>query len=221
MLYACIARFKSLDHFFRGRSLSRSRTFVRLVAACLLGIHLMLVLGISVPVYPSKQVTERFPCEKCPCGCVTAAYCWDKCCCHTDEQKLAWAERNDVQPPEFLVLRVQAKSSTTIDLQASREEQPIGQAQPAPKSCCGCKTGKRSQPASDSSRQVVKVVLLDSALRCLGIKMALALYSDTWIPDLSTTVEPPHPICLGWLCTMDETCPSISLPVDGPVPRAV
>lgn len=42
---------------------------------------------------------ERYPCENCPCGCASAGECWRRCCCHTPEERLAWAIENGVRPP--------------------------------------------------------------------------------------------------------------------------
>lgn len=43
---------------------------------------------------------ERFPCEDHACGCVSAEECWHDCCCYTPHQRLVWAIRNGVTPPE-------------------------------------------------------------------------------------------------------------------------
>lgn len=47
----------------------------------------------------------------CPCGCSSAESCWNSCCCHTDIEKLAWARKNSVRPPEFLAKRVAARTA--------------------------------------------------------------------------------------------------------------
>ncbi|WP_430454682.1 hypothetical protein [Rhodopirellula europaea] len=73
-------------------------------------LTLLLVLGcgmVGLPLTaPRPEKEGRFPCESCPCGCSSAEYCWDKCCCHTDFEKLQWAAENNVTPPAFLVARV-------------------------------------------------------------------------------------------------------------------
>ena len=106
------------------------------VVVCLL---LSLIVGITgLPMPVSKSTNERFPCEKCPCGCRTAAHCWDKCCCHTDEEKLAWADANGVTPPVFLVQRVVAAKQTK--LVAAKQSTPA---------CCALK--KNTAPAATSA----------------------------------------------------------------------
>lgn len=84
----------------------------RAVVACLLVSLFVGITGLPMPV--SKSTNERFPCEECPCGCHSATHCWDKCCCHTDEEKLAWANANGVTPPIFLVQRVAASKQTKL-----------------------------------------------------------------------------------------------------------
>ncbi|GAB4385534.1 MAG: hypothetical protein Kow0022_11770 [Phycisphaerales bacterium] len=43
---------------------------------------------------------ERYPCEAHGCGCSSAEECWHDCCCYTLDQRLVWAIRNGVQPPD-------------------------------------------------------------------------------------------------------------------------
>lgn len=43
---------------------------------------------------------ERYPCESHACGCASARECWHECCCYTHQQRLVWAIRNGVTPPE-------------------------------------------------------------------------------------------------------------------------
>lgn len=48
--------------------------------------------------------SERFACEDCGCGCASAMECWTHCCCHTPEERLAWALERGVMPPEGVQL---------------------------------------------------------------------------------------------------------------------
>ncbi len=71
---------------------------------------LALLYGIlSVGILPSPAMIvrwcgrltfERFPCENCACGCASAHECWTACCCHSTPERLAWAIREGVEPPE-------------------------------------------------------------------------------------------------------------------------
>ncbi len=83
--------------------------------------------GFPVPVVIQSdnrtiQSKERFPCENCQCGCPNADYCWTKCCCHTLEERIAWAKRNDVRPPEEVL---QKAAREGIDVTRWGIEQPL------------------------------------------------------------------------------------------------
>lgn len=260
MWLACLPGQLGLNRSFRRFSFFRSRILVRSIAFCLLAIHLALISGICIPIpRTSKQVVERFPCEECPCGCASAAYCWDRCCCYSDEEKLSWAERNRVRPPEFLVQRVKSKAASIVQsastvpsccqakraspcCEGAKQTQPSSEvlasgsskdskgetaaehsccSEPvASRTCCQNKSTTVEQPvASEGDSSRVKLVMLDPALRCLGIEMALALFSNTWIPDTGCFLEASPAICIEWLRTLSETGSAIYLPVDGPVPK--
>lgn len=45
-----------------------------------------------------------FPCQGRGCGCKSAKQCWTSCCCHSPAQRLSWAKRKNVTPPEYAVL---------------------------------------------------------------------------------------------------------------------
>jgi hypothetical protein len=54
-----------------------------------------------------ESLAERYPCVSCACGCATARQCWTSCCCHTPEERLAWAIGNGVNPPEYVTFSTQ------------------------------------------------------------------------------------------------------------------
>jgi hypothetical protein len=81
------------------------------VRAVIAGILVCAYAFASFGVWPSPRWLaqrvaaiqgERFPCEACGCGCASAHECWTACCCHTPVERLAWAIREGVQPPEGL-----------------------------------------------------------------------------------------------------------------------
>jgi hypothetical protein len=53
-------------------------------------------------VTSDKDLSRPFPCQDRPCGCRSAAQCWKRCCCFTNRQKVAWAQRHSVLLPEFV-----------------------------------------------------------------------------------------------------------------------
>lgn len=50
-----------------------------------------------------KDKSVPFPCQDRPCGCATAEQCWTGCCCFTNVEKVAWARRNGVTIPAYVV----------------------------------------------------------------------------------------------------------------------
>lgn len=78
----------------------------RLVSAIVLTVFMMASIGVMPnPTSLARWfggASERHPCEGHACGCGNAHDCWTDCCCHTPEQRLAWAIREGVQPPAFV-----------------------------------------------------------------------------------------------------------------------
>ncbi|QDS93394.1 hypothetical protein FF011L_21640 [Roseimaritima multifibrata] len=191
-----------------------SRLLRRLTCSLLL---VVLSCGwIGVPFYgPVAEKEGRFPCEHCACGCSSALYCWDKCCCHSDQEKLQWAAENDVVPPEFLVIRVAQAFSASGLVEA-----------PKCGSCCGGKTATCSQPAnadaqadgtpSDSSR--ARLVRLEDAAKCRGIDMIWTLFSNIVVPSSPATLLCVLPMLLFRLQVFDLQAESMSYSPDPPVP---
>ena len=62
-------------------------------------------MWLPVPqlISPEKDRSKPYPCMDRPCGCASAEQCWKKCCCFTNQQKVAWAERAYVKVPEYVV----------------------------------------------------------------------------------------------------------------------
>ena len=55
-----------------------------------------------------------FPCQGRGCGCKSAKQCWTSCCCHSPAQRLSWAKRKNVTPPEYAVLSEPSDRSEPI-----------------------------------------------------------------------------------------------------------
>src|SRR5665213_519446 len=74
----------------------------RLIAVGALFAYLAAVNGLPLPPpVVIKDGGKPFPCQGHACGCQTAEECWRHCCCHTPEERWAWAEENHVQPPDY------------------------------------------------------------------------------------------------------------------------
>jgi len=143
----------------------------RRIGWMLLATMMIAVMGIpeKQPVLKGDAIAkgERFPCEHCACGCVSAAHCWDKCCCHTDAEKLQWAERNGVTPPLFLARRV---------AEADRFESLVASTAPSKPTCCKC-SASAANPSGDPGIETVRFVLLWKAAECRGLKSLWSLLS--------------------------------------------
>jgi len=102
---------------------SRRHTFWHSATARrLIGLVLLLSVCASfvpLPVGPAaspgeKDRSEPFPCQDRPCGCRSAQQCWKKCCCFTNEQKLAWAKKNRVKVPDVVLSQIAAKKKLAL-----------------------------------------------------------------------------------------------------------
>ncbi|MFG0254794.1 MAG: hypothetical protein ACF787_06815 [Rhodopirellula sp. JB053] len=190
----------------------------------------MIVGIVGLPLTaPRPSTTERFPCENCPCGCATAEFCWDKCCCHTDAEKLAWAAENGVQPPAFLIARVQQSSAPANTVARSDSQQKTA-------SCCCCcsenapscdtagdtneasENAANTPAASDDVESSVRLVLLEDAARCRGIDMIWSIFSEAVIESPPVTVASTTPWLLFLLAIENDCVASRTLCPDPPVP---
>ena len=76
---------------------------VRWLTLGLLGIYLLIAAGVPLPLATKlTSLIVRYPCENSTCGCKSADGCWRSCCCHTLEEKLAWAAEHQVQVPAYV-----------------------------------------------------------------------------------------------------------------------
>lgn len=92
----------------------RTSTMRRAISLCLLWSLLVSIVPVPVPVAApasEKDQSQPFPCQNHPCGCRSAQQCWKQCCCFTNEQKLAWAEKNHVEAPSFVKAQALAEKS--------------------------------------------------------------------------------------------------------------
>lgn len=138
--------------------------FRRRICLAWLGLFVIGLVGVPLPPAKTTDITggERFPCEDCPCGCVDAATCWERCCCLDDVGKLRWAESNGVTPPAFLVRRAAKQKGGS----------------PPPRCCC-CRTqcgDEKTVSAVESGSESTKVarvppwVSVVRAAECRGLK---------------------------------------------------
>ncbi len=113
------------------------------VSAALLVPLVVVATGVPIPSAPPATTAERYPCEACHCGCASADQCWRHCCCHSLAERLAWALRNNVRPPDFALADARQASldvSDWIPGDECRQTSPV-------RTCCV----DRSEPAVESS----------------------------------------------------------------------
>ncbi|TWT73047.1 hypothetical protein [Allorhodopirellula solitaria] len=175
---------------------------------------LVLLLGLTgVPLsrpVPTKE--GRFPCEHCPCGCTDADFCWDRCCCHSDAEKLQWANDNGVKAPDFLVARA-ARESSESDLATApaADEKSCGR-------CCGQTCSDRPAEPAAATPTSLRLLSLQSVSHCRGIDLVWTLLSSAVLDVPPSGISRPDPPLLYRLPLLSESAPSMSESVDPPVP---
>jgi hypothetical protein len=132
-------------------------------------------LGIPLPLPLVKDANSPFPCMNCGCGCVNADMCWRQCCCYTNTQKLAWANKHGVKVPNFVLEQVAGDiDADTADL---AEVKPCCRQRvlAAKLDSCGDRDeeGCKKQPAA--LPPVVPGVLAFHALKCQGLSLSISL----------------------------------------------
>lgn len=155
------------------------------VLLTLLG-HLATSIGFPLfdPTTPSKTDSRAYPCRDRPCGCITYEQCWaGDCCCFTLEAKLAWAEANGVEAPEYA--RQQAESRQSPRESPCCVETPNAETESASR-CCEQETAVRV--ASPGVRWVIGIF----AQKCRAETMGL-LQRVPGLPVDATPVAPSAP----------------------------
>lgn len=106
-------------------------------------------LGLQIAPTAGKDLHVAFPCMHSRCGCQNAEQCWRGCCCQTLSERLAWAERNNVEPPRFVMQR-----ATDVERDASAVG---GDHESKAKSCCRSKKACCEKTAAKPQPKVAKV----------------------------------------------------------------
>lgn len=202
----------------------------RLLAAALALYTIVVVSGAPLPLatlaawclpaVPQEAGAQRFPCEACPCGCGTAEHCWKKCCCHTLPERLAWARREGVRPPESAL---DSAEQAGLDVSHWREPRGFRVTLPAPieepaehetdladlPPCCRkarlaacCDTPRSENEPADQDPPADPGVALLSALACQGL-------AEAWLSlGEAPAVTPPELI----------EAPVLTVAADSPTP---
>ncbi len=208
-----------------GRPFSFRTTIARIATAMLAAWYVVIVLGVPIPM-PRPAITGRFPCENCHCGCSTAEQCWSNCCCHTVEERLAWAEREGVEPPAFvseLVARQKSAPACCVAKHASkRPARCCSSVKASLKTCCTPPTNAETQRHEEGTKRKGDYLVGWRALACQGT----GIEWTTATPAIAVTVidVPSFPAHIEWLrlppAPLHET-PFERPPVPPPRPAAV
>lgn len=141
----------------------------------------------------ARRSNERYPCENCRCGCFSAEQCWMSCCCHTLEQRLAWAKANHVTPPSWLnslPTRTGKQSLPTNSVASCTTDVKVGQ-----RKCCQSNPSQSCDHCSKQSKchkQVTqrccrqesnRSVCLIQSLKCRGLSMFVTFAALGLIPE--------------------------------------
>jgi|GEM_PF-1634295 len=91
---------------------------------CAVGVYLVTLFGVPVP--RTNRVTKEaaYPCQYSRCGCTSAEQCWRSCCCHTLEERVAWARAHGVTPPDFVLKQLKERRLLAV---ASAPKKPCCQ----------------------------------------------------------------------------------------------
>lgn len=161
----------------------------------------LLLLGccaafLPMPHFASSQKDQSspYPCMNRACGCASAEQCWKRCCCFTNQQKVAWAKQNEVAVPSYVVT-------------AARQETTLASSKPN-SNCDQCRKSGNSQnsscetvadesslalatkPNQPSVEQPVRYFSGISALECQGLTSLLQILTLCAVPwSHSVSVE--------------------------------
>ena len=158
------------------------------VAALSLAGFLTATVGVPV-INPwlsplGKDLSRPFPCQHSACGCQNAEACWRGCCCLTNRQKLAWAEKRGVTAPAYVAeqaLREEAGGSCCL----GTKSRPKGSGVFGGGTCCApgqSIAAKDSRPHDDPLPWTLSL----SARKCQGLPQ-LWLILSTAMPVPSAT----------------------------------
>lgn len=137
------------------RSNHAGRRFVAMGAAFW---YLFVALGLPLERPAGKDLSRPFPCMYSRCGCRTAEQCYRRCCCHTARERLAFAAKHGVTPPEELLAKVRVAQREVSTCASPR--------------CCEPGGARKSEHCKREELRVASatadVVVMVEALVCQG-----------------------------------------------------
>lgn len=198
-----------------------ARTLQAWTAAISCAVLLVSSVGLPIPTIATKDGSKPFPCLKRACGCQTADDCWKKCCCFTDEEKLAWAHENGVTPPDEVVARVAARRN-----QPNEVAESSGSCCHAKKSCChveddeaqsNCCHQKKADQSNDTTE--VKFVVAMEAAKCSGVHLSWICVKVGMMPPIPVVAPTSATGLVTWFEILDMDSDSLPPEPVAPPPR--
>lgn len=125
---------------------------------------------------------ERFPCEGCACGCISAEHCWTNCCCHSLEDRLEWARANGVLVPRSIARRA------FVSLQAASVRENLPECCRA-REACAASSDAHSAACCESRAARVRI----ASISALGCKGAPGWLVHAPLPPLCAALPTPVP----------------------------
>lgn len=209
-------------------------TLRRLVVGLCLGAYLAMAIGFPLPRATQVEAGAKpFPCQHHRCGCHSAEHCWRSCCCMSMQEKLAWARKNGVKPPDFVLAAadVEAEGHDDNDVgsccspRAGKQASCCSSRANGPrKACCSAGMIKHGEPDSvqgkpQNSAHDIDWVLGIHAQKCHGLA-SLWISSGAVMPapaSLNVPVDSTPP--LWWSTPMVCVLQAVSKQPDVPPPR--
>lgn len=203
----------------------------RLLTAGLALYTLVIASGAPLPLtwvatsgVPKVESAERFPCESSPCGC-TADRCWTSCCCHTMAERLAWARREGVRPPEEALTAAQFAGHDVSDWVSGVRVEPTPAAvievtttlvEDLPP-CCRQRLAEAKQAVAETKQPRKRTlppqgVALLHALACQGAVDAWLSLGEAPTPPSVELIDErrvaPVSECVVWLDSIEAEAPT-------------
>lgn len=202
----------------------------RALGALLLAAYVLVAAGVPLPtVSGTSKSDELYPCASSGCGCDSAERCWRSCCCHTLAQRLQWAAKNGVKPPEFALAAAKAAGLTAggerrapTRVQVKWATKPCCKSQ---RSCCSsqaktCCTSHTRSSKQTSDDEKADFIVAFRALGCQG-------QSLQWLAAVPSLITVEHELSAhlplaAWLGphTSEAASPLYDTPTPPPPERA-
>lgn len=173
-----------------------SPVFRRFQGLCAVVVYLVALIGLPVPQSSHAASDSAYPCQHGRCGCATADQCWRSCCCHTLEQRVAWAREHGVTPPDFVLKQLAEKASIATESQhgsccedstarescCAADAPKVAASSKGPENAC-CSDANTHSPSEQPAAPATPWVTLIDAAKCQGLQ-------SLWIA-LGAVISPP------------------------------